>query len=460
MKSLAVRNPARLWRSVLATTACGALVATACSSQTEAAAAPPPDPVPVAGPLAFPGAVGHGAGSKGGRGGRVIMVDSLADIGPGTLRSCIEADGPRTCIFRVAGVIRFETPSIIRSPFLTIAGQTAPGGGITLSNAGGPSGRTPLLIKNTHDVVVRHVRVRSDRIGGSRGSEDGITVDKSDNVILDHVSASWARDELFNGYGDNDRITVSNSLFAQGIPRHDKCALLASDPVNAQRFSFIGNLCAHNGDRNPDIKFPPGSCAEVINNVFYNAQSQFTEIWENFGSTPVSVVGNSYLAGPNTGKKAVGIARNTIGSVGQAAVYLWDNRFDGDFVHIGPEIEPVVVAQPPCPLTIRPQSADRAYQSVLRSAGAFPRDSFDAEMVRQTQSRTGRIVHQPGEIPAIATGTPYPDTDKDGMDDAWERRHGAVVGRSDPWADGDRDGIANLDEFLDERHRQVMAGGA
>ena len=434
----------------------GALAAAACSSQTEAA--PPPPPVPVAGPLAFPGAVGHGAGSRGGRGGAVMIVSSLADRGPGTLRACIEASGPRTCVFRVAGIIRLQTPAVINRPFITIAGQTAPGGGITLAHAGGSGGRTPLLIKGSSDVVVRHIRVRTDLYGASRGAEDGITIENSENVIVDHMSVSWARDELFNGYADNDRITVSNSIFAQGIPTHDKCALLASDPVNAQRFSFIGNLCAHNGDRNPDIKFPIGSCAEVVNNVFYNAQSQFTEIWENFGSTPVSVVGNVYRAGPNTGRQTIGIARNTLGSIGEAAVYLWDNRFDGNFQHIGDNVPEVVVARPPCPLTVVPQPASFAFNSVLQYSGAFPRDLFDAAMVQQTATQTGGIIQQPGMIPPIPAGTPYPDADRDGMDDRWEPQNGAAVGRADPWADGDRDGMANLEEFLEYRHRQVMAG--
>src|SRR3546814_344804 len=107
-----------------------------------------------------------------------------------------------------------------------------------------------------------------------------------------HVSGSWAADELVNPYGDNDNITISWSLFAEGIPRHDKCALLGGDPKGPQHLSFVGNLCAHNGDRNPDVNFRPGSCVKVINNIFYNAQSQFTEIWESYGGTPVSVVGN------------------------------------------------------------------------------------------------------------------------------------------------------------------------
>src|SRR3546814_8729972 len=130
-------------------------------------------------------------------------------------------------------------------------------GGILLTHAGGANGFTPLVVKRTHDVVVRHIRVRTDRNGEERGGNDAFTIEDSSNVILDHVSGSWALDENVNGQGQNDLITVSWSIFAEGIPRHDKCALLASDPRGPQRFRFVKNLCAHNGDRNPDANFPP-----------------------------------------------------------------------------------------------------------------------------------------------------------------------------------------------------------
>src|SRR3546814_16667219 len=91
---------------------------------------------PVKGDPAFPGAVGYGAAAKGGRGGRILGVDTLADGGPGSLRACIDATGPRVCIFRVSGTIRFTTrPPVIANPYLTIAGQTAPGGGIVIAHA-------------------------------------------------------------------------------------------------------------------------------------------------------------------------------------------------------------------------------------------------------------------------------------------------------------------------------------
>lgn len=435
-------------------TGAAAMVA-ACSSPSDAA--PPPQAVPLSGTLAFPGAVGHGALSQGGRGGKIYIVDTLADSGVGSLRNCIDANQPRVCVFRVGGLIRFVgRPPIIRNPYITIAGQTAPGGGITLAHSGTFGGRTPLLIKNSHDVVVRHLKVRLDRIGSNRQSEDAFTIENSENVILDHVSGSWARDELVNGYGDNDRITISNSIFGLGIPRHDKCALLGSDPKDPQRLSFIGNLCAHNGDRNPDINFPPGSCVEIINNVLYNAQSQFAEVWESFGGTPVAIIGNFFKAGPDTPMRAIGIARNEIGSTGRASIYLWGNDFDGSFQHVSGDAEQVTTPLPACPLTINAVSAAQAYDKVLARAGAFPRDEIDAKLVNDVRNSSGKIIREPGKIPAIDSGTAYLDVDRDGLDDNWEAQNGADPEKFDAWNDNNGDGITNLDEFLDMLHRKLL----
>lgn len=441
----------------LLTGICLPIIIAGCSSATDASQVAPQ---PVKGELAFPGAVGYGAAAKGGRGGRVIAVDTLADDGAGSLRACIDAQGPRTCVFRVSGLIRFTSqPPVIRNPYLTIAGQTAPGGGIIIAHGGGDVGYTPMLIKNTHDVVIRHIRVRNDRLGTHRGAEDGFTIENSERVILDHVSASWARDELVNGYGDNDWITISNSIFAEGIPKHDKCALLASDPKGPQHLSFIGNICAHNGDRNPEINFPPRSCVEVVNNILYNGQSAFAEIWEKFGGAPVSLIGNNFVAGKNTRPHTIGIDRNVMGSTGLAKVYLADNHFDGDFVHLSPLLDEAKVAAPPCPGTIAAAEARQAYREVLRGAGAFPRDAFDRRIVNQVRERRGQIVKQPGVIEEPAMAQPYPDADRDGMDDGWEAQAGADGRKADPWGDADGDGVANLDQFLAEREQQVMARG-
>lgn len=411
--------------------------------------ASPPTVSTVTGPKAFPGAAGYGAVSAGGRGGRIIAVTTLADSGAGSLRACINASGPRVCVFRVNGTIRYtQRPPWIINPFITIAGQTAPGGGITLAHGGGATGRTPLVIKGTHDVVVRHIRVRPNLPGGARQAEDGITIEKSKRVIIDHVSASWARDELVNGYDDNDNISITNSIFAFGTPPHDKCALLASDPVGAQRLSFIGNVCAHNGDRNPDLNFPRGSCVEVVNNVFYNADSRFTEIWEAFGGTPVSLVGNVFLAGLDTRPSTVGIARDERGSIGPAAVYLWNNEARGNFKAVTPNLAAVLQAAPPCPLTAQPLTAAQAFTNALAHAGTWPRDAIDNGVVSDVRQITGRIGTPPSGIPANPPATPYLDKDGDGMDDNWEHTHGSDAVRSDPWEDANRNGIPNLEDFL------------
>ena len=429
----------------------------ACSEQLEAA--PPTTAQPVEGEVAFPGAIGHGAGAKGGRGGRIMYVTTREDSGKGTLRRCLIAKGPRVCVFRVGGVFRFTNrPPVIKHPYLTIAGQTAPGGGVVIAHDGGGSARTPILIKNTHDIVVRHVRVRLDRLSANRKSDDAITIENSDNVLVDHVSASWASDELFNGYGDNDRITVSNSIFAHGIPRHDKCALLASDPSGPQHLSFMRNICAHNGDRNPDMNFPRGSCVEVTNNVLYNAQSQFAEVWEQFGGSPVSIVGNSFVAGSNTRRDTQGIVLNRTGATGEAAIYLWGNRFSGEFQHVSGDARRAQVEQMPCAPTIEAVSADSAFDEVLAVAGAWPRDAFDKQVVADIRAGGGSIVSAPGTIAPVDPGEPYADRDRDGMDDAWEKRHGADPDIADSWIDTDGDGTANFENFLAWRETTLRPG--
>lgn len=408
---------------------------------------------------AFPGAEGHGRFARGGRDGRIIPVTTLADEGEGSLRACLEATGPRICIFRVGGVIRYvrERPIIVH-PYLTIAGETAPGDGILLTHSGGRNGFTPLVIKNTHDVVVRHIRVRTDLRGEQRGSNSAFIIENSRNVILDHVSASWALDENVGGYGANDAITISWSIFAEGVPRHDKCALLSSDPKGPQRLSFVRNLCAHNGDRNPDVNFPPGSCVEVINNVLYDASSQFTEVWESYGGTPANIVGNYYRQGPSTAGRAYAIDRPLVASTGKARIYQAGNVIDGDRVTFAPVAVDAFVDKPVCPLESAVLDAHAAYARVLDGAGAFPHDGVDARIVEEVRTRTGKIGRDNRVLPVLRDGDPYADADGDGMSDAWERRRGLDPGRNDAWSDADGNGWANLEEFLNHAHEMRMAG--
>lgn len=408
---------------------------------------------------AFPGAEGYGAEARGGRGGRIIPVTTLADSGPGSLRACIDAPGPRICVFRVSGVIRYTSVRpIIRNPYITIAGETAPGGGILITHAGGKGAFTPFVIKNSHDVVVRHIRVRLDHPGELRNVDSAFIIESSRNVILDHVSASWARDENVGGFAQNDNITISNSIFAEGVPPHDKCALLSADPRAPQRLTFVGNICAHNGDRNPDMNFRPGSCVDVINNILYNGQLQFSEVWESYGGSPVNIVGNYYRRGPNTASTAWALDRPRVGSTGTARIYFKSNVIDGKGLEIAPVARQALVPRPVCPFSTRPLSAEVAYEQVLAKAGAFPRDAVDQRIVKEVRTRQGRIGQPNRRLPPIANGQPYPDQDGDGMSDSWEKAHGSDPRRPDPWSDADGNGWANIEDFLNFASSERIAG--
>ena len=208
---------------------------------------------------AFPGAGGFGAASMGGRGGRVIQVTNLNAYGAGSLREALLATGPRTVVFRVSGTIDLQRQTIkVSSPYLTVAGQTAPGGGITLKR-----GNLNLL---THDLVFRHLRVRSGPggYGGDDGSEgDCIKIDGrlAYNIVLDHLSLSWSTDEALSEVGESYNITIQHCLIAEPMnlvpapythPKgaHSKALFQA---YRASRVTYNKNLIAHSVDRVPTI---------------------------------------------------------------------------------------------------------------------------------------------------------------------------------------------------------------
>ena len=171
---------------------------------------------PAAPRLAFPGAEGAGAHAAGGRGGRVIRVTNLDDSGPGSLRAAIEAEGPRILIFDVGGTIRLATPLVIRNPNITVAGQTAPGGGITV--------RDHVFEIAADDVVVRFIRAR---LGDeSRVESDAFTISRGRRIIVDHVSAGWSIDETLSAGSDYEKpeddlrdVTVQWSIISESLKK-------------------------------------------------------------------------------------------------------------------------------------------------------------------------------------------------------------------------------------------------
>jgi len=271
-------------------------------------------------PIAFPGAVGPAAHTAGGRGGKILRVTTLAPDGPGSLKAAIETPGPRIIVFEVGGVIDMGRQGIeITHPFLTIAGQTAPGPGITLI-------RTGIDVK-THDVVIRHLRVFTGIDGQSKRSgweADAFSTVAAANVIVDHCTFLWALDEnmsasgpRFTGQsvedwraGTSRNITFSNNLAAEGLAdashpkgEHSKGSLIHD---NATGIVFYRNLWAHNVERNPLIK--GGGQALMINNLIYNPQHRAVHynlmalewIGHDYVNGQITAVGNVMRGGNDT----------------------------------------------------------------------------------------------------------------------------------------------------------------
>lgn len=269
--------------------------------------------------VAFPGAEGFGADSVGGRGGEVIEVTNLNDHGTGSLREAVESSGPRTIVFKMGGTITLEKPLYVRNSYITIAGQTAPGGGITLRRVEGNGAGILHLENGVHDVVVRYVRMRSGK--GTAGAGDIIHIAKSERIIMDHVSLSWSNDELIginclDSECYNRDIGIQNSILSEALKGHSTGTLISgkidyclyenpidatcniTEPVeywrNVKDISYHHNLLAHNGWRNPLIKTQD---VQFVNNVVYNWQTRvgsFSEV------TKADYINNYFKMGPWT----------------------------------------------------------------------------------------------------------------------------------------------------------------
>lgn len=397
---------------------------------------------------AFPGAEGFGAYTVGGRGGRVIQVVNLNDSGPGSLREAIEAPGPRIVVFRVGGTIELKSSLTIIEPYITIAGQTAPGGGITLRN-GPRNPKTPLKIE-THDVVVRYLRSRPGANLLESGTLDAITIASKRkqtvyNVVVDHGSFSWATDEVANIYYDARNVTVQWSIIAEGLDCathielgqrqcHSMGMLVGSE--ESENFSLHHNLFAHNRHRNPKIR--TAGTADVVNNVVYN--SGFGKGWRSptyvdggNGVVPANYINNYFKPGADTGS-----ADWFLDTKERVRLYAAGNIVAKGVVHPDPQdLANLVYQAHPAP-AVTTWPAEEAFWRVVAGVGAdiglncdgttyTRRDAVDVRIVNDVVRGTGRIIDNPlhvGGWPEIESGTPCPDADKDGMPDEWESENG------------------------------------
>lgn len=459
-----------------------------------------PTDLPQADIPAFPGAEGGGAYSFGGRGGKVYVVTSLADSGPGSFREACEKGGARIIVFNVAGIIRLKTPVVIRAPYITIAGQTAPGDGVCIA------GESVWI--NTHDVIIRYMRFRRGETNVGR-RDDAIGGNPVGNIMIDHVSATWGSDENMSMYRHmyNDstgtqeqklgtvNITIQNSIFAEAL---DTWNHSFGSTLGGENCTFMRNLWANNTGRNPSIGW--NGIFNFANNVVFNwvhrsvdggdYRAQYNMINNYFKPGPLtpknSPVGHRILK-PESGRsklkyRVYGRAYVN-GNIVEGHDAISRNNWAGgvqveDLADAGEYMAAMKVEKPlPMPvISIMP--AREAFQYVVDNAGAnLPvRDPVDSRIVEQV--KTGKIVYKEGvKLPdsqfkhrrlppdsykqGVITdvsqvggypeykGTPHKDSDKDGMPDAWETKQGLNPNNaSDASTDRDNDGYTNIEEYL------------
>ncbi len=464
------------------------------------------DDLPQADIPAFPGAEGGGMFTAGGRGGKVFVVSSLADSGPGTLREACEAAGARIVVFNVAGIIKIERPININAPYITIAGQTAPGNGVCLA------GETFAI--NTHDVIIRHMRFRrGDTWVGRR--DDAIGGNPVGNIMIDHVSASWGLDENMTLYrhmftdGPNNpkaprhkystvNMTIQNSIFSEGLDTYNHAF---GSTLGGQNVTIARNLWANNTGRNPSVGM--NGTFNFVNNIVYNWYHRTLDGGDY--ATRYNLVNNYYKPGPVTPKHTpVGHlfvkpeSRYVIdGTKIYGKVWVEGNIMEG-YPEItgdnwkGIQIENMDGAGEYLPQIrtskrfelpwMKLMETEEAYEYVLTNVGATlpQRDPVDTRVVKQVRTNTVDLndytviedlyqfehrrlgpdsyklgiitdIRQVGGYPEYS-GKPYKDSDGDGMPDEWEKKYKKLgldpKDPSDAVKDCNGDGYTNIEKYI------------
>lgn len=402
---------------------------------------------------AFPGAEGAGANAKGGRGGDVYHVTNLRDSGPGSLRQGVtSATGPRTIVFDVAGTIQLASALSINKPNLTLAGQTAPGGGITVA------GFTVRVINTSH-VIIRYMRFRAGDTNCPRFQDDALQVDKSTDVILDHVSSSWSVDETLS-VTESAKVTVQWSIIAESMNNschekgeHGYGTLLRYGPGDV---TMHHNLWAHHRSRNP--RLGDDIFLDFVNNVIYNhgGEGGYSGADEE-GSPRLNYIGNYIVAGPSTA--ASRRARAFLGGGVKTRIFAAGNLIDGnvngrlDGADTGWAMIQGQYTRIERLPGLAEEPAAQAYEKILSHAGAsLVRDAVDERILRHVAANEGKLIDSQNDVggyPALAAGTPPADTDGDGIPDAWERARGLDPANPADGVASTPNGYTNLEIYLD-----------
>jgi hypothetical protein len=435
---------------------------------------------------AFTEAQGSGAETPGGRGGRIIEVTNLDDSGPGSLREALLSQGARIVVFRTGGTIELESELRIWDPFITVAGQTAPGGGITLSGKYSTQG---IMAVSTHDVVIRYIRSRKGYNSSSPSQSGGCgsIISGAYNVIFDHCSFSWTQDENSSIWGNDPPphdITYSWNFVAEPLAAHPTNIITGSNSssyaAEMSGLDFHHNLLANSSHRNPLLK---NASTRWVNNITYN-WSYYA--FQQVGGGIMDVIGNFYKRGPINGSShEIQLASSSGADAmdGESSVYLSGNKGpnqqdpaedqwimanqvtgeNGNETGAVPEgwRRDSPLAEPAFPIAADP--VDDLENIVLPIVGAsrrldcegnwvLNRDGVDLRIMDEYENNGGFVPETEDDVggyPLIEAGIPCGDSDHDGMPDAWEEIHGFTTDDpSDGNTDADEDGYTNIEEFL------------
>lgn len=388
--------------------------------------------------LAFPGAEGFGAYATGGRGGTVVHVTNLNASGPGSLADAVSQPN-RTVVFDVGGVIDITGQNLTIASNLTIAGQTAPGEGITIYG-----GR--VIMSNSSNVIMRYIRMR----GSISMPEDKctLTMDYCDNVILDHCSISWGRWDNVH-IKDANNITYQNCIISEGIEPQRFGAITDG----TRNWTISHCLWTNNKSRNPKMK----CYLQYYNNVVYNYGIGIVG-GHSAADNYQDVMNNYFITGPSSGSSNKYFDQWTetdhLYSTGNYTDDNRDGKLNGrlitDYNGATPMQQPNLKCQ--APMNLEP--AEDAFYAVMEHAGASRvRDSHDLRIIEQLASlgTKGAFIANEQDVGGIGTlaGADAPaDSDGDGMPDEWEKANGTDPDKADANGDADGNGYTNIEDYV------------